>query len=44
MVLSSLFIVDVLSYSSMGGTAMNSYCWPNLFAYSGWGTPQVLAY
>jgi hypothetical protein len=27
-----------------GGTAMNSYYWPNLFAYLGWGAPQVFAY
>jgi hypothetical protein len=24
------------------GTAMNLYYWPNLFAYAGWGAPQVL--
>jgi hypothetical protein len=27
-----------------GGMAMNLYYWPNLFAYSGWGAPQVFAY
>jgi len=27
-----------------GGTAMNSYYWPNPFAYLGWGAPQVFAY
>jgi hypothetical protein len=27
-----------------GGTTMNSYYWPNPFAYLGWGAPQVFAY
>jgi hypothetical protein len=27
-----------------GGTAMNSYYWPNPFAYLGWGATQVFAY
>jgi hypothetical protein len=34
-VLHSLFIANVLSYSSVDGMVMNPYYWPNPFAYSG---------
>jgi hypothetical protein len=44
MVLTSLSIADVLSYSSVGGTTMNLYFWLNPFAYSGCGAPQIFAY
>jgi hypothetical protein len=42
MVLPDLSIADVLSYSSVGWYDDESYCWLNLFAYSGWGHHKFL--